>query len=106
MNYGFFMCILTTLSGSALWIEWNDYGTRLEILFTIVLTTSTVKFLVADQLPKVPYFTALEWYMLIALFFEFCLLLLSTGTVVAANRLGDVVAEQVDLFGFRVWVFA
>ena len=26
-----------------------------------VLTTSTVKFLVADQLPKVPYFTALEW---------------------------------------------
>jgi hypothetical protein len=105
MNYGFFMCVLTTLSSSAMWVDYTEYGTRLEILFTIVLTTSTVKFLVADQLPKVPYFTALEWYMLLALFFEFSLLLLSTAAVVVANRpdLGAELAAEVDRIGVLVW---
>ena len=49
----------------------------MEIDFTVVLTTAAVKFLIADQLPKVPYFTFIDTYIMIAVFFLFAKLVLN-----------------------------
>lgn len=49
-------------------------GDRLDCLFALVLTAVAMKFAVAEDLPKLPFLTRLDWYVLVSFF---CLFLMA-----------------------------
>ena len=67
--------------------EVDMVGDRLEAAFTILLTTVSYKFFIADYLPKVPYLTMLDKYILA------CLILLVT-IVVECTIVNFAIAED------------
>ena len=53
------MCIVL-YALAAMWTDPEDSGTRLGHAVTLVLALAAVKFVVASDLPRVPYLTALD----------------------------------------------
>lgn len=103
-NYVLILFALTTLSVTTLWVDSMDLGQRLEVNFTIVLTSCTMKFLVADQLPKVPYYTLIDYYMVSCIFFLFFLLVENTVVQSVGAKWGAEEADKADLIGMYIWL--
>jgi len=57
------MFLITVLSFTAYCLPAAEFADRAGILLTILLTAVAFKFVVADMLPKVPYFTKLDLYV-------------------------------------------
>jgi len=60
---------LATLGMTAFVIEIEDFADRSSVVLTLLLTTVAFKFVISQDLPKVPYFTILDTYMYVAIFF-------------------------------------
>jgi len=52
------------LSFSAYAVPVDAFGDRSSVAITLVLTTIAFKLYVANELPKVPYLTSIDWYMI------------------------------------------
>jgi len=69
-NVVFLMACLSFLSLTAYSVNVNsNIGTRLNLLITLVLTAVAFSYVVFDNLPKVPYQTILDKYILSCYFF-------------------------------------
>jgi heme/copper-type cytochrome/quinol oxidase subunit 2 len=69
------MLAICSLSFTAFAIPREDLGDRMSIVLTLLLTAVAFKLVIADSLPKVSYFTALDTYMnaMFLLLFMVCL---------------------------------
>eukprot|EP00420_Gonyaulax_spinifera_P019995 CAMPEP_0197918824 /NCGR_PEP_ID=MMETSP1439-20131203/86149_1 /TAXON_ID=66791 /ORGANISM="Gonyaulax spinifera, Strain CCMP409" /LENGTH=492 /DNA_ID=CAMNT_0043540959 /DNA_START=40 /DNA_END=1518 /DNA_ORIENTATION=- len=77
INFALTAGLMTTLAQGVSLLKYEDLGNRLAVGFTVVLTASAFKLLVADLLPKVPYFTLLDQYMFACVMFLLVLVLIS-----------------------------
>ena len=56
--------VLSLLSLSSFAVEISDNGSRISINVTLILTAVAFKFILAGTLPKVPYNTLIDYYIL------------------------------------------
>jgi len=63
-NIVLMMFILTSLGLLAFTMDVSDLGSRVSTVLTIILTAVAFKFIISDNLPKVQYNTAIDYYVL------------------------------------------
>jgi len=103
INVFLVMFALLLMSLACLMIPVNDVGQRLEILLGIYFCVTAVRFSVAEQLPKLPYNTFADWYIMVIHIFIF-LVVIETAVVgrIFGRRLCDdyeegcLVTQQID----------
>eukprot|EP00747_Dinoflagellata_sp_TGD_P045250 gnl/TRDRNA2_/TRDRNA2_143728_c2_seq1.p1 gnl/TRDRNA2_/TRDRNA2_143728_c2~~gnl/TRDRNA2_/TRDRNA2_143728_c2_seq1.p1 ORF type:complete len:657 (-),score=155.25 gnl/TRDRNA2_/TRDRNA2_143728_c2_seq1:168-1976(-) len=68
-NYGIISSIITSIMACTYAIPVADISGRLGAATTLVLTMLATKFLMMDKLPAIPYFTTLDYHMLVCMLF-------------------------------------
>ena len=63
-NVACMMFVLSLLSLSSFFVDITDNGSRISINVTLILTAVAFKFILAGTLPKVPYNTLIDYYIL------------------------------------------
>ena len=86
--------LLTLMSLSVFAVPTGDVADRLSVILTLVLTSVAFKFVMAQSLPKIPYNTALDWYVLVSFLIlsfvvienSFAAVLMNEATAAAVDR--------------------
>ena len=71
VNEVFSLLVIDFMSTIAYGVPPGDLADRTGIVFTMLLTAMAFKFVLADQLPSVPYLTVLDWFVLSSFGFMF-----------------------------------
>jgi len=87
VNHMVTLGVLATISFGAYSIDIESFGSRLSVNLTLLLTIVATKLGLSDSLPKVPYLTVLDKYILACM------------ALVVVNIVENVVAHQILLSG-------
>jgi hypothetical protein len=82
------LCLIVMMSWSVFWVDPDNLGPQLSLSATTVLTLIAYQFSINELLPKIGYFTAMDYYMLASSILVFLALVeaLTTGALAAGGR--------------------
>ena len=92
----FFPTLLLTLMAAAIFsVPASDAAGRLGLILTLVLTSVAFKFVVAQSLPKIPYNTCLDWYVL-GSFVVLAFIVVEVSVVALVDEIDATIAPTVE----------
>ena len=98
-NVALFHFVLVLLSTCTYAIDYNDFGARSQVTYTLLLTLVAFKFVVANFVPKISYLTYLDRYSLFSVF----MLCLSIAENFVVAIVGNQSAQAVDRWFFAAF---
>ncbi len=109
------LALIVFMSWTVFWIDPSQLGTQISVATTSMLTLIAYRFAIATQLPKVPYTTRLDSFMLFATFLVFLALVLAVVTPNLSRSGRQKAARKIDLisrvifpvafFVATIWIF-
>jgi hypothetical protein len=91
------LVLIVAMSWSVFWIHSNQLGAQMEVSSASVLTLIAFQLSFADVLPRIPYLTRLDAFVLASTALVFLALAESVATSWLARRERVVLAERIDL---------
>jgi hypothetical protein len=94
--------MIVTMAWTVFWVDPTVVTTRMSVVVTTMLTIIAYRFALASLVPRLPYLTRLDWFMLgsTALILATLLTMAATAHLQARGRLELV--ETIDRRG-RLW---
>jgi len=93
------MFVLSLLGPLAFVMDIDDIGSRIGNLLTLILTAVAFKFILAGSLPKVPYNTKLDYWILYASFMLACMAFFSVVPGILARNSPDFASNMNIILG-------
>ena len=87
--------LLTLMAASIFTVPASDAAGRLGLILTLVLTSVAFKFVVSQSLPKIPYNTSLDWYVL-GSFVILALIVVEVSVVALVDEIDATIAPTVE----------
>jgi hypothetical protein len=105
VNIALVLFFITGMAAYPFWIDSEDLSARLQLNFTLVLTAVAFKYTVSTHLPRIPYLTYMDYFVLCNFGFIIC-----CGIEhVISSRLDHKTSKALDLVFFCVagfiWLF-
>ena len=96
--------MLTLMSVATFAVPAGDVADRLGVILTLVLTSVAFKFIVAQSLPKIPYNTCLDWYVLISFVILSAIVTncAAVGLLVASDEKAALAVDRAAVWAFLV----
>ncbi|MBK0398470.1 hypothetical protein H0I76_04660 [Limibaculum sp. M0105] len=82
------LCLIVAMSWAPLWIPSSETGARIGIAATAFLTLVAYLFATANLLPRVPYFTRMDRFILLSTLLVFCSLAQTIAVISLRQYLG------------------
>jgi hypothetical protein len=90
------LILIVMMSWTVFWIEPNDANTQMAVAVTAMLTLIAYRFAVDSDVPKLPYLTRLDEFILMSSLLVFLSLIEVTATTKFANRDRLALAHAID----------
>lgn len=105
VNIALVLFFITGMAAYPFWIDSDDLSARLQLNFTLVLTAVAFKYTVSTHLPRIPYLTYMDYFVLCNFGFIVC-----CGIEhVVSSKLSKERADDLDMYFFIsagfVWLF-
>ncbi|XP_046358983.1 cys-loop ligand-gated ion channel-like isoform X1 [Haliotis rufescens] len=92
------MCLISSLSFSTFSVDQTKPQNRLQLSFTLVLTGVAFKFVATQSLPKIPYLTYLDRYILISMCIMYFVCI--WHAVITRFQFNDSLSRSMDFWAF------
>ena len=90
---------IVMMAYAVFWISPTVVPTRVGVVVTTMLTLIAYRFMLANHVPRLPYLTRLDWFMLGATVLVICTLFTMAGTAYLTGRGNDTIVGKVDRAG-------
>ena len=90
------LILIVMMSWAVFWIEPNDANTQMAVAVTAMLTLIAYRFAVDADVPKLPYLTRLDQFILMSSVLVFLSLIEVVTTTKFANRNRLALAQTID----------
>jgi hypothetical protein len=80
------LLLIMAMSGSVFWLDPSQAGTQIGVSTTSMLTLIAYRFSIGSEIPRVPYLTRMDEFMLAATLLVFLTLVTAVYTAYLANR--------------------
>jgi hypothetical protein len=90
---------IVMMAYAVFWVSPTVVPTRLGVVVTTMLTLIAYRFMLAHHVPRLPYLTRLDWFMLGATVLVICTLFTMAGTAYLTGRGKDKIVGKIDRAG-------
>jgi len=93
------LAAIVMMAWSVFWIPTSVTPTRVGVVVTTMLTLIAYRFMLANHVPRLPYLTRLDWFMLGATMLVVLTLFSMAGTSYLIGRDEEAVVKKIDRVG-------
>ena len=90
---------IVMMAYAVFWIAPSVVATRVGVVVTTMLTLIAYRFMLANHVPRLPYMTVLDWFMLGATVLVMTTLFAMAGTSFLVNREQEAAVNRIDRAG-------
>lgn len=90
---------IVMMAYAVFWISPTVVPTRVGVVVTTMLTLIAYRFMLANHVPRLPYLTRLDWFMLGATVLVICTLFTMAGTSYLVSRGKESIVVKIDRAG-------
>ena len=88
--------MIVLMAGTVFWLDPSIIPTRMSVVVTTMLTLIAYRFMLANHVPRLPYLTRLDWFMLGATVLVICTLFTMAGTSYLVSRGMESIVGKID----------
>ncbi len=92
------LAVVVLMSCSAFWLKRSNVSIRITVATSSVLTIIAYRFVLASQLPRLPYMTRMDYFTVGSTLLVFLVLITIVITSHLTDTHSDVIARRVDLY--------